>query len=195
MCLIGIPGGVLSSTDPTGGSAAWQFTSLPLGEYGSLGLISRPTTQLCVGADGTLGVDDLLTSTDPTGGTSAWSITSLPGLFGVSSLSCRRNSCGAAPTSCWPATAAPARSGPPPHRPNGSASLASRHDDRPCVRDCDPVRRRTKFGKRIPFPQSNGRVSSAAGGRPSRGQNRCESGGWAAGVTAYPGRALGPTPD
>jgi hypothetical protein len=64
-------GGVLTSTNPTGGAAAWTATTLNQ----SLNGVSCPTTTLCVATveDPNAGV--VLTSTDPTGGAGAWSST------------------------------------------------------------------------------------------------------------------------
>jgi hypothetical protein len=98
MCAIGgvgddgAVGGVLSSADPTGGPSAWQFTELPTGEYTGLGLLSCPSSQLCVGAasvsvPGGNPSSNIFTSTDPTGGASAWTTTSLGQTY-VSDLNC-----------------------------------------------------------------------------------------------------------
>lgn len=67
-------GKVFTSTDPTGGAAAWQETDL--GESFDLRAVSCSTPNLCVatGADG-----ELVGSADPTGGRSAWSTLGAPG--------------------------------------------------------------------------------------------------------------------
>jgi hypothetical protein len=63
-------GDIVTSTDPTGGAAAW--VAVPAVDPNKFGFtaISCPTVTLCVATDGT---GDILTSTDPTGGASAWS--------------------------------------------------------------------------------------------------------------------------
>jgi hypothetical protein len=62
-----LAGDVLTSTNPTGGAAAWTLTSID----GSNGLdsISCPTASLCAASDDS---GNVLTSSDPTGGASAW---------------------------------------------------------------------------------------------------------------------------
>jgi hypothetical protein len=57
---------VVTSTDPTGGGAAWTTTPL---ETGPLASVSCPSTTLCVAGNSDKA---LFTSTDPTGGASAW---------------------------------------------------------------------------------------------------------------------------
>jgi hypothetical protein len=57
---------IITSTDPTGGAAAWSFTNaIPIGPNGMFG-ISCPTTEFCAAA-GTGG--QILTSTSPFAGT------------------------------------------------------------------------------------------------------------------------------
>lgn len=58
-------GDVLSSTDPTGGTGAWDKAQVGEGFTG----ISCPSTHLCVAIDWE---GDVFTSTDPTGGSGAW---------------------------------------------------------------------------------------------------------------------------
>src|SRR6266480_4829793 len=84
-------GGVLSSTDPTGGSDAWTLS--PVDGSAVLVGVSCPSESLCVAIDAsgnvltsttptapvwsTAAVDDagnILTSTDPTGGAAAWTL-------------------------------------------------------------------------------------------------------------------------
>ncbi len=67
-------GKILSSTNPAGGSSAWQVTQLD--PSFDLRGVSCATPSLCVavGQDGLL-----LVSTDPTGGPSAWRDTGAPG--------------------------------------------------------------------------------------------------------------------
>ena len=68
-------GNLLTSSDPTGGTAAWTVTQKLLG--GSVGpggepvgRLSCPSTRLCVAVDGHGG--HVLTSTNPAGGAHAW---------------------------------------------------------------------------------------------------------------------------
>ena len=67
-------GKVFTSTDPTGGVAAWQEADL--GEGFDLRAVSCSSATLCVaaGANG-----ELIASTDPTGGPGAWSLVGAPG--------------------------------------------------------------------------------------------------------------------
>jgi alpha-tubulin suppressor-like RCC1 family protein len=77
-------GDVLSSTDPTGGTAAWARADV-LG-YGFAG-VSCPSSELCVA----VGAGDIATTDDPAGGASAWSVTSvIPPLRGggLAAVSC-----------------------------------------------------------------------------------------------------------
>jgi hypothetical protein len=79
-------GKVFTSTDPTGGMAAWQVTEL--GESFDLRAVSCSSPTLCVaaGANG-----ELVASTDPTGGALAWSRLGTPAgpgqLQGISCVS------------------------------------------------------------------------------------------------------------
>ncbi|HTT94598.1 MAG TPA: hypothetical protein VMF55_07990 [Solirubrobacterales bacterium] len=81
-------GKVLTSTDPTGGVAAWQEADL--GEQFDLRAVSCSSATLCVaaGANG-----ELVASTDPTGGPGAW--TSLGPLGGslLQSIDCAAGVC------------------------------------------------------------------------------------------------------
>jgi hypothetical protein len=67
-------GKVFSSTDPTGGAAAWHEADL--GEGLDLRAVSCSSATLCIaaGANG-----ELIASTDPTGGAGAWSNVGVPG--------------------------------------------------------------------------------------------------------------------
>jgi hypothetical protein len=70
-------GDVVSSTNPTGGSAAWKAVSItPPGPYGSaLTDISCPSPSLCVAVgDSGIGGNDAFVSTDPAGGAGAWTV-------------------------------------------------------------------------------------------------------------------------
>jgi uncharacterized membrane protein YgcG len=74
-------GNVWTSTDPTGGVAAWTKTNID-GPEKILSGVSCPTESLCVAVAGI----QVLSTTDPTGGASAWTVTDLDGhsLFDVS---------------------------------------------------------------------------------------------------------------
>jgi hypothetical protein len=80
---------VATSTNPTGGAAAWSASRIAIPEL--LEAISCPSTNLCVAGGvpnvGTSGAS-IVTSTDPTGGASAWTATT--GLFdnAIVSVSC-----------------------------------------------------------------------------------------------------------
>jgi Tol biopolymer transport system component len=74
---------ILATTDPTGGAAAWQDTTL-IGSS-SLSAVACPSTSLCVAVD-TDG--DVLTSTDPTGGASAWQRVDIDGSNSLTGISC-----------------------------------------------------------------------------------------------------------
>ncbi|MDQ6775220.1 MAG: hypothetical protein M3071_03140 [Actinomycetota bacterium] len=67
-------GNVAASSNPTGGTAAWNIAA-GLAAYDQLPAISCPSSQLCVApVDG----DRVLTTTNPTRGASAWSSTPVP---------------------------------------------------------------------------------------------------------------------
>jgi hypothetical protein len=65
-------GNVWTSTDPTGGVAAWTKANVD-GPEKILSGVSCPTEKLCVAVD--RGGGDVLASTDPTGGAGAWTVT------------------------------------------------------------------------------------------------------------------------
>ena len=67
-------GKIVTSTNPTGGPAAWQ--QVELGQPFEFRALSCPTPSLCVAVaeDGRI-----VTSTNPTGGSGAWSIVGSPG--------------------------------------------------------------------------------------------------------------------
>lgn len=79
-------GNFLSSTNPTGGAAAWTTTNLWRVNF-SNGLrgISCPSTTMCIVIDGAGG---LWSSTNPTGGKAAWSRFYVEGVFSFSSVEC-----------------------------------------------------------------------------------------------------------
>jgi hypothetical protein len=76
---------ILTSTNPTGGAAAWTKTAVATR---SLFAVDCPSANLCVaGGIGQSGQPDLLTTTDPTGGASAWHgliLSNHPVVYGVS---------------------------------------------------------------------------------------------------------------
>ena len=63
---------IVTSSDPTGGTAAWSFAPGPMVNTGFLSLSC--TTAVCVAVDQN---GHVFTSTDPSGGASAWSVTKL----------------------------------------------------------------------------------------------------------------------
>jgi hypothetical protein len=81
-------GEVLTSTDPTGGPAAWHIGG-QIGQKTSLHALSCPTTTMCVAINES---EEALVSVDPTGGPSAWSATPLaplaPGTYYPTGLAC-----------------------------------------------------------------------------------------------------------
>ncbi|HEY5262105.1 MAG TPA: hypothetical protein VIJ33_08325 [Solirubrobacteraceae bacterium] len=77
-------GGVLTSTDPTGGAGAWTATNLQESVNG----ISCPTVGLCVATPNEPSAGLVLTSTDPTGGAGAWATTNTGLYTTLQSVSC-----------------------------------------------------------------------------------------------------------
>ena len=61
-------GNVVTSSNPTGGAAAWKVTAVRRW----LGGVSCPSSGLCVAVDGS---GNVLTSSNPTGGAAAWTVT------------------------------------------------------------------------------------------------------------------------
>lgn len=75
LCVGGVGGGVVTSTDPTGPADAWSFTAIhspgePAEPTIVEGISCAPSTSTCVAREGT-NLGDLLVTTDPTGG-GAW---------------------------------------------------------------------------------------------------------------------------
>jgi hypothetical protein len=67
-------GGVLTSTDPTGGKRDWRRVEvLPDSHRDDLASISCPSRSLCVAIDGR--GNTVAHSTDPAGGPRAWTLT------------------------------------------------------------------------------------------------------------------------
>jgi hypothetical protein len=81
---------VVTSTDPTGGAAAWSAAQLAVPE--SFEALSCPSTSLCVAggvANPGTASPSIVTSTDPTGGASAWTATAgLSEDRAITSISC-----------------------------------------------------------------------------------------------------------
>ena len=63
-------GNVITSTNPTGGPAAWTLTHVD--KNNSINAVACPSTSLCVATDN---AGDVITSTNPTGGAAAWTLT------------------------------------------------------------------------------------------------------------------------
>ena len=76
-------GRVATSTDPTGGFAAWTLSAVDPGK--SISSVSCPTTTFCAAVDQD---GNVLTSTNPAGGVSAWKLTPLRRGWGQPSISC-----------------------------------------------------------------------------------------------------------
>src|ERR1700686_195435 len=81
-------GNMLTSTNPTGGVAAWTLTHVVAYGPGGGGL-SCPSSGLCVAGDGH---GDLVTSTNPTGGAAAWTVTKVDGTNFLGGVSCPSSS-------------------------------------------------------------------------------------------------------
>lgn len=84
-------GNVVTSSDPTGGPAAWTVTNVDsvrlstVDSSNALIGISCPDTNLCVAVDGN---GNIVTSSNPSGGTAAWTVTSVDGATPIYSVSC-----------------------------------------------------------------------------------------------------------
>jgi hypothetical protein len=76
-------GDVVTSTNPTGGAAAWTVTDVDGSNY--LNGVSCPSSGLCVAVDNN---GDVVTSTDPTGGAATWTVTDVDGSNLLSGVSC-----------------------------------------------------------------------------------------------------------
>lgn len=76
-------GDLLTSTNPTGGTAAW--TKAVVDATHSLTAISCPSSAFCATGDN---AGNVLTSTDPLGGASAWSPSDADGARTVTGISC-----------------------------------------------------------------------------------------------------------
>ena len=76
LCLIPDVGGLVTSTDPTGGPSAWSQTILPApgGAVTAWQSVSCPSPTLCVA----VGRSTIATSTDPSGAAGAWTVVAAP---------------------------------------------------------------------------------------------------------------------
>ncbi|MGP8058695.1 MAG: hypothetical protein ACLP9C_03555 [Acidimicrobiales bacterium] len=76
LCVIPDVGGVMTSTDPTGGTPAWTQTTLPApgGATPAWQGVSCPSVTLCVA----VGRSTIATSTNPAGGATAWTVVAAP---------------------------------------------------------------------------------------------------------------------
>jgi Bacterial Ig-like domain (group 3) len=88
---VDVSGNVVTSSNPTGGAAAWTVTHVDGLPYGTNALsgVSCTSSGLCVAVDGS-GYGNVVTSSNPTGGAAAWTVTQVdqPGyLTGVSCTS------------------------------------------------------------------------------------------------------------
>jgi WD40-like Beta Propeller Repeat len=84
LCVAGDQAGnILSSSNPTGGPAAW--TSASASPNQSIHGVSCPTTSLCVAGDS---AGDILTSTDPTSGANAWTKTTVDPEAFINAVAC-----------------------------------------------------------------------------------------------------------
>jgi hypothetical protein len=75
-------GNVVTSSNPTGGAAAWTLTNLV---GGHLRGVSCPSSSLCV-AVGDSG--NVATSDNPIGGAAAWTVTHVDGSNSLNGVSC-----------------------------------------------------------------------------------------------------------
>jgi WD40-like Beta Propeller Repeat len=84
LCVAG-GGGILSSTNPTGGSNAWNVAAVPSSQSDlAISGVACPSISLCAAVD----ANDVLTSTEPVGGASAWTNAPIAGYPNLSAISC-----------------------------------------------------------------------------------------------------------
>src|SRR6202521_6152184 len=84
MCVaVDSAGNVLTSTNPTGGTAAWTVTNVDTAN--PMSGVSCPTTTFCVATDG---AGNVVSSTNPTGGPTAWTVTNLANNAPLEAVSC-----------------------------------------------------------------------------------------------------------
>jgi hypothetical protein len=85
LCVSGETGGnVVTSTDPTGGTAAWTVAHASAVTNAFRGM-SCASASLCVGVDS---AGNVVTSTNPTGGAGAWSTADVAGVGSFNAVSC-----------------------------------------------------------------------------------------------------------
>jgi hypothetical protein len=83
---VNFEGLIYTSTNPTGGSAAWSVTDLDSGGPNThLHGISCPSPSFCAAS---AGGGKIVTSTNPTGGVSAWSVSQLESPLELRGISC-----------------------------------------------------------------------------------------------------------
>jgi WD40-like Beta Propeller Repeat len=84
LCVAGDQAGnVLNSTNPTGGSTAWNSAGALISSPSSGG-VSCPSISLCAA----VGSSSVLTATDPSGGASAWTTATIGGYPALGAISC-----------------------------------------------------------------------------------------------------------
>lgn len=88
LCVAVAGNDVATSTDPTGGQAAWTLTT-GVDTGSSLTDVSCPSTSFCVATDYS---GNILTSSDPAGGAGAWQATNIDGSTPIMRLSCASES-------------------------------------------------------------------------------------------------------
>lgn len=80
---IGSYGVLASTTNPTGGTAAWSVASIDVGA--PLSGVSCPSVSLCVAVDGD---GEELSSTTPAGSAGSWSVTRIAGAIEITGIAC-----------------------------------------------------------------------------------------------------------
>jgi hypothetical protein len=80
---------VITSSNPTGGAAAWTVTNVDgfsAGNTPFMSVVTCPSEALCVAVD--TNSDSVVTSINPTGGAAAWKVTKLPAATNLIDVSC-----------------------------------------------------------------------------------------------------------
>lgn len=101
---VGAHGTIATSTDPTGGPAAWTVSQVSVADIGGCGhygpvadcrapllAVSCPSVSLCVAVDdpnGPMPSGDVVSSTDPSGRSSVWKVTPIDAYVGLTGVSC-----------------------------------------------------------------------------------------------------------
>jgi hypothetical protein len=80
---VDVVGNVITSTNPTGGAAAWTVTNVDGGR--NIRAVSCPATNFCVAVDLS---GNAITSTNPTGGKGAWTVANVHNPIGMNAISC-----------------------------------------------------------------------------------------------------------